>query len=106
MAENKSDDGGEIVSNTNAKTPVWKNFVFPGNGEGAPTTKGKIVCRLCRKEMPYKNNTTNLYVHLERHHKEYAKLRPAMSPAVNSETHNKATSEASMKQSTMTERLC
>ena len=34
MAENKSDDGGEIVSNVNAKTPVCKYFGFPGNGEG------------------------------------------------------------------------
>jgi len=48
----------EIVPNTNAKTPVWKNFRFPGNG-GAPRTNGKVVCRHCRRKMPYKN-TTNL----------------------------------------------
>ena len=55
----------EIVPNTNVKTPVWKNFWFPGNREGAPRTKGKVVCRHCTKEMPYMNTTTNLCVHLE-----------------------------------------
>ena len=39
--------GDEIVSNPGAKTPVWKLFGFPGNGNGAPRTKGKVVCRLC-----------------------------------------------------------
>ena len=50
--------GNKIVSNPGAKTPVWKLFGVPGNGNGAPRIKGKVVCRLCRKEMPYKNNTT------------------------------------------------
>ena len=68
--------GDEIVSNSGAKTPIWKLFGFPGNGNGAPRNKGKVVCRFCQKEMPYKNNTTDLYVHLERHHKEeHTKLR-------------------------------
>ena len=66
---NKSHNS-EVVPTTNVKTPVCKHFGFPGNGEGVPSTKGKVVCRRCRKEMPYKNSTTNLYVHLERHHKE------------------------------------
>ena len=93
--------GNEIVSNPSAKTPVWKHFGFPRNGKGAPRTKGKVVCRHCQKEMPYKNNTTNLYVHLERHHKEeYVKLRPSISAP------NDKDSETPMKQSTMPERLC
>ena len=92
--------GDEIVSNPGAKTPVWKLFGFPGNGNGAPRTKGKVVCRLCRKEMPYKNNTTNLYVHLERHHKEeHTKLRPTISSQSDKDP------ETPMKQSTMPERL-
>lgn len=42
-------------------------------------TKGKVVCRQCTRMMPHKNNTTNLYVYLEQHHKKhYAKLRPCI----------------------------
>ena len=49
--------------------------------------------------MPYKNNTTNLYVHLERHHKEHTKLRPTISSQSDKDP------ETPMKQSTMPERL-
>ena len=92
--------GNEIVSNSGAKTPVWKLFGFPGNGNRAPRTKRKVVCHLCRKEMPYKNNTTNLYVHLEWHHKEeHTKLRPTISSQSDKDP------ETPMKQSTMPERL-
>ena len=88
--------GDEIVSNIGAKTPVWKHFGFPGIGNGAPRTKGKVVCRLCQKEMPYKNNTTNLYVHLEQHHKEkQTKLRLTVSSQSDKDP------ETPMKQSTM-----
>ena len=95
-----------VVPNLNAKTPVWKLFGFPGNGQGVPKTKGKVVCRRCRKEMPYKNNTTNLYTHLERHYKEeYVKLRPSISSPIN-KTYYDNGPKPLMKQSTMTERLC
>ena len=54
-----------------------------------PKTKGKVVCRSCRKEIPYKNNTTNLYVQLERHHKEeYVKLCPSISSPINETCDN------------------
>ena len=99
------DQNDEIVPNPNAKTPVWKLFGFPGNGQGVSKTKGKVVCRRCRKEIPYKNYTTNLYVHLERHHKEeYVKLRPSISSPINETCDNGP--KPLMKQSTMTERLC
>ena len=72
--------GDEIVSNPGSKTPVWKLFGFPGNGKWAPRTKRKVVCRLCQKELPYKINTTDLYVHLKQYHKEeHTTLRPTIS---------------------------
>ena len=50
--------------------------------------------------MPYKNNTTNLYVHLGQHHKEEdTKLRPTISLQSNKN------SETPMKQSTIPECL-
>ena len=65
-----------VVSNAAAKSDVWVHFGFPGSADGSVVTKRRVVCRICKQDMPYKNNTTNLYSHLERHHKdEHAKLR-------------------------------
>ena len=62
--------------------------------------KGKVICHRCRKEMPYKNNTTNLYAHLERHYKEeYVELRASILAA------NDKDPKTPIKQSTMPERL-
>ena len=48
LESNKS-QGDEIVSNPSMKTPVWKLFRFPRNGKEPPSTKGKVICHLCRK---------------------------------------------------------
>ena len=62
--------------------------------------KGKVICHRCRKEMPYKNNTANLYAHLERHYKEeYVELRASILAA------NDKDPKTPIKQSTMPERL-
>ena len=64
-----------IIPNPTAKTEVWEHFGYPGNESGGIATKSKVICRHCNKTMPYKNNTTNLYTHLDHHHKEaYVKL--------------------------------
>ena len=58
------------------------------------------MCCLCRKELPYKNNTTDMYVHLKQHHKEeHTTLRPTISLQSDKDT------ETPMKQSTMPEHL-
>ena len=64
-----------IIPNTLAKTEVWEHFGYPGTESGGILTRMKIICRHCKNEMPYKNNTTNMYVHLDHHHKEvYMKM--------------------------------
>ena len=64
-----------IIPNPTAKTEVWEHFGYPGNESGGIATKSKVICHHCNKAMPYKNNTTNLYTHLDHHHKEtYVKL--------------------------------
>ena len=76
---------GSIVSNAAAKSEVWTSFGFPASPDGSVVTKTRVVCRICKQEMPYKNNTTNLYSHLERHHKdEYVKLRKSGTTPVSS----------------------
>ena len=65
-----------VVPNAAAKSVVWTYFGFPGSPDGSTVTKKRVVCRICHQETPYKNNTSNMFAHLERHHKdEYAKLR-------------------------------
>ena len=70
--------GVSIIPNATAKTEVWEHFGYPGNESGGIATKSRVTCCHSKKNMPYKNNTTNLYrlyVHLDHHHKEvYMKL--------------------------------
>ena len=66
----------KIVPNAAAKSGVWVHFGFPGNAAGTIVSKQHAVCHICNQDMSYKNNTTNLFSHLECHHREeYAKLR-------------------------------
>ena len=61
-----------IVSNPAAKSEVWQHFGFPRpeDGSGTIATKKRVVCCICHQDMSYKNNTSNLFSHLERHHKK------------------------------------
>ena len=64
-----------IISNPSEKSDVWSHFGFHGHEDGSILTKSRAVCCICYVEMPYKNNTTNLFSHLDRHHKkEYEEL--------------------------------
>ena len=57
-----------IVRNSAGKSNVWKHFGFFTSEDGTPV-KDKAVCRLCLSEVSYCKNTTNLRMHLERHHR-------------------------------------
>ena len=64
-----------IIPNATAKTEVWEHFGYPGNESGGIASKSRVFVATAKKNMPYMNNTTNLYVHLDHHHKEvYVKL--------------------------------
>ena len=65
------------MCNPAGKSHVWKHFGFFSSEDGTPV-KDKAVCRLCLSEVSYCKNTTNLRMHLERHHRsEYALLLKA-----------------------------
>ena len=69
-----SPDNNRIVRNPSGKSSVWKHFGFSTSEDGTPV-KDKAVCRLCLSSVSYCKNTTNLRVHLERHHRsEYTLL--------------------------------
>ena len=86
-----------IVPNPKAKSEVWSYFGFPGadDGSGRILTKTRAICRLCTEDQPYKNNTSNLFYHLERHHKDvYAKLKKSASTSKESQQSSIAESFA------------
>ena len=69
----------ELLPLEKAKSGVWAYFGFEAkNGEYVVKDKRKrreVFCKLCRKQLHYVGNTTNLMVHMQYHHApEYAKL--------------------------------
>ena len=52
------------------KSDVWTNFGFPvyESDSKRTTDKTKTVCHLCKVTVPYNGNTTNMRIHLTRHH--------------------------------------
>ena len=53
-----------------AKSKVWKYFVFTTNESGTIVSKTRVKCTICRNDISFCGNTTNLSYHLERKHPE------------------------------------
>ena len=73
------------------KSGVWAYFGFAAkNGEYIKKEKrkrSKVICRLCRKQLHYVGNTTNLLVHMQYHHvHEYSKLPKGTQPKATAKT--------------------
>lgn len=64
----------EFLPLEKAKSPVWRFFGFPARDEKfiEPDKKKRssVYCRLCRQELSYKGNTTNMLVHLQYNHRQ------------------------------------
>ena len=56
-----------LVKNDSVKSPVWQYFGFYKSPSGV-IQREKAVCQLCRSQLSYSGNTTNLRTHIERHH--------------------------------------
>ena len=70
--------GRHIVPNSAAKSKVWEHFGFPGNDYGTVANSKVAICRICEADLPFKNNATNIFTHVLRHHKDvHAKLHPS-----------------------------
>ena len=77
-SENLSSDSSnrpKLCKLSKKKALVWKYFGFLSS---RATNKDKLICSLCRQEVPTKNsNTSNLYSHLKfKHPKEYLEVAP------------------------------
>ena len=55
---------------TGAKSKVWKYFGFTTNEAGTIVSKTRVKCTLCRNDISFCGNTTNLSYHLEQKHPE------------------------------------
>lgn len=58
----------KLVAHPRAKSRVWKYFGFDTDAEGCILQWKKIYCRICRAQIAYSGNTSNLSYHLEKNH--------------------------------------
>lgn len=60
----------------------WKFFGFPATEDGDILTKVKIVCILCKTQIAYNRNTSNLRMHLQnKHAQELMELESSSLPS-------------------------
>ena len=57
-----------LVSKANAKSKLWTHFGFPADSDGTVIDPKKIICKLCKENIPYSGNTTNLGYHMQKCH--------------------------------------
>ena len=68
---NSTDSSTEhLKAPTGAKSKVWKYFGFAMNETGTIVNKTWVKCTLCKNDMSFCGNTTNLSYHLEQKHPE------------------------------------
>ena len=74
VTSSASSNGGSATKRlkapSGAKSKVWKYFGFTTNKSGVIVSKTRVKCTLCRNDISFCGNTTNLSYHLERKHSE------------------------------------
>ena len=58
----------KLVVPMSMRSIYWKYFGFPATDDGEILTKVKIVCILCKTQIAYNRNTSNLRMHLQNKH--------------------------------------
>lgn len=58
----------KLVVPPSMRSIYWKFFGFPATDDGDILTKVKIVCILCKTQIAYNRNTSNLRMHLQNKH--------------------------------------
>ncbi|XP_034239310.1 zinc finger BED domain-containing protein 1-like isoform X2 [Thrips palmi] len=73
----------KLVVPMSMRSPYWKYYGFPATEDGDILTKVKIVCVLCKAQLAYNKNTSNLRMHLQnRHAKELMELVAEHPPEI------------------------
>lgn len=60
----------KLVAHPRAKSKVWRYFGFGADAAGCILHWKRIHCRICRAQIAYSGNTSNLSYHLEKNHPE------------------------------------
>ncbi|XP_058793121.1 E3 SUMO-protein ligase ZBED1-like [Phymastichus coffea] len=58
----------KLVVPQSMRSIYWKFFGFPADDDGEILTRVKIVCLLCKTQIAYNRNTSNLRMHLQNKH--------------------------------------
>ncbi|KAG8226737.1 hypothetical protein J437_LFUL004388 [Ladona fulva] len=71
----------KLVVPMSMRSIYWRYFGFPATDEGDILTKVKIICVLCKTQISYNRNTSNLRMHLQnKHSQELAELEANAPP--------------------------
>ncbi|XP_046392790.1 E3 SUMO-protein ligase ZBED1 [Ischnura elegans] len=71
----------KLVVPMSMRSIYWRYFGFPATDEGDILTKVKIICVLCKTQISYNRNTSNLRMHLQNKHPgELAELEANAPP--------------------------
>lgn len=71
----------KLVVPMSMRSIYWKFFGFPASDDGEILTKVKIVCIICKTQIAYNRNTSNLRMHLQnKHSKELLELETLNPP--------------------------
>ncbi|XP_018903656.1 E3 SUMO-protein ligase ZBED1 isoform X2 [Bemisia tabaci] len=60
----------KLVVPSSMRSAYWKYFGFPATDDGLILSKLKIICILCKTQISYNRNTSNLRMHLQNKHKD------------------------------------
>ena len=65
-----SDQELPIVTPNGAKKPYWEHFGFLTYDDGKKANDKAVRCNLCKRDIGFSGNTSNLRQHLEKWHRE------------------------------------
>lgn len=71
----------KLVVPPSMRSIYWKFFGFPATDDGDILTKVKIVCILCKTQIAYNRNTSNLRMHLQNKHAQELQELEQASPS-------------------------
>lgn len=95
----------KLVVPISMRSIYWKFFGFPATDDGDILTKVKIVCILCKTQIAYNRNTSNLRMHLQnKHAQELLELEsgnPPKRPSLTQEAKDRRAQKRLLK-STLT----
>lgn len=70
----------KLVVPPSMRSIYWKFFGFPATDDGDILTKVKIVCILCKTQIAYNRNTSNLRMHLQNKHPQELHELESLNP--------------------------